>query len=92
MSWKLDSLDFDGEISHVVAKISHSETGAQHRLQIAAGFDHCPHCGHVVPKNNLGQIDIRAIIARELESLERAHAQDIAWIRKHNIPARKKAK
>jgi hypothetical protein len=91
MSVKLDDLYFDAATGHVVAKMSH-ENGAQHRLQIIGGFDSCPHCGHVVPKNNLGEVDIRAILAAELAAFEKAQADTGAWVRKFNVPLKKKAK
>lgn len=61
-------------------------TGAEHHTIIYTGHDSCPTCGHVKPKTNLGEIDLKELLKSEIAALEAAHAQTHAWAQKHNVP------
>lgn len=92
MAWQVKAQHLDKRLGMVIVHLHEPESGAEHRLQICVGADSCPLCGHVHIKTNLGQVDARAILARELEQLQADHAQQEAYARKFNIQVRKKAK
>lgn len=74
-----------GEGHHYIV-LHDPETGAEHHVMIRTGHDSCPTCGHVKPKDNLGALDLKAIVKEEIGNLEKAKAQTKEWARKHNIP------
>lgn len=66
------------------------DSGSEHRLQIVTGHEHCHHCGHVKPKDNLESIDTQQIIANEIAALNLSHANQRAYAAKHNVRVRGK--
>lgn len=58
----------------------------RHLVQIAVGSDSCPACGHLTPKDNLGQIDPKAMVAQINESLDAVRDNMHAYAEKHGIP------
>lgn len=90
--WGLLEHFLDKRLGFYIAKLSEPESESEHRLQIATGFDACPHCGHVRPKTNLGLIDGRAILAQELASLQQSHDDQDKWAAAMNVPVRKKGR
>jgi hypothetical protein len=64
------------------------ESGAEHRLQFNVGHESCPHCGHVKPQDELEKIDVKKIIAEEIDALNMSHASQRAYARRHGVPVR----
>jgi hypothetical protein len=64
------------------------ERGNRHLLQLAVGRDSCPACGTVHPKNNLGELDPAAAIARALYGLNTSQQQMLAYAGKHGLKLR----
>lgn len=64
----------DGKTSHIV--------------QIAVGADSCPACGHLTPKDNLGQLDPKAAVAEINAALNASHTAMHVYAEKHGIPIR----
>lgn len=62
------------------------EKGHTHIVQIAVGADSCPACGHAHPKDYLGQIDPKAMVAEVNANLNKSQADMLAYARKHGIP------
>lgn len=89
MSWDLKHHHFDHTLQRHYAVLHDHETGAEHHLVIHTGHDSCPHCGHVQPKTNTGELDFKAILAEQLANLEQSHAQSVAYAKRHNIPVKK---
>lgn len=90
--WQLDEHFVDKRLGMYIAKLSEPESEAEHRLQIELAHDSCPHCGHVRPKTNTHLIDGRAILAREMESLNQSHKNMDDWAARMNVPVRKKSR
>lgn len=61
------------------------EAKRQHFVQIAVGFDACPACGHVTPKDSLGEIDPKALVAEVNVQLDAANANLAAYAEKHKL-------
>jgi uncharacterized protein (UPF0212 family) len=61
------------------------ERGHRHFVQIAVGFDHCPACGYLTPKNNLGEIDPTALVAEVNVQLNAVNANLAAYAEKHKL-------
>jgi hypothetical protein len=61
------------------------ERGQQHFVQIAVGSDRCPACGHLIPKDNLGEIDPKALVAEVNVQLNAANANLAAYAEKHRL-------
>lgn len=66
-----------------------SQPPARHQLTILLGPRSCPLCGHATPFDNLGEIDPKAVLEREIAALEEASAAKRAYRLKHKIPGRK---
>jgi hypothetical protein len=64
------------------------ERGNRHLLQLAVGRDTCPACGAVHPKNNLGELDPSAAIARVQNELNTSQQQMLAYAGKHGLKLR----
>jgi hypothetical protein len=64
------------------------ERGNQHIVQIAIGADACPACGHLHPKDGLGDLDPKALVLEVAESLNKSHDEMRAYGDKHGIPIR----
>ena len=62
------------------------ETGAEHHIPLDTSHRPCPCCGHVWPIDNLGQIDLKALLKEEIGNLEKGKAQTDEWGKKHNVP------
>lgn len=84
MSYQLHQqcLDLDSGF-HVIEL--RDEHGRQHLLQLALGHDVCVACGSVTPKDNLGELDPKALIAAELERLNASHAAMMEYAAKHGL-------
>ena len=59
--------------------------GNQHIVQISVGADKCPACGAVYPKDNLAEIDPKAIVAKINNSLNKSHEAQVAYAKKHGL-------
>jgi hypothetical protein len=68
---------------HVI--LLQDESGNQHVVQIAVGAEKCPACGIAYPKDNLGAVDPKAMIASVSESLNRAQEAAMAYAKKHGL-------
>ena len=87
MSWGVKAQHVNMEIGHHIVLLENQETGGQHVLQIVLrAVDGCPHCGHIKPLDNLGQLDVPAIIAHEIANLEFIDDQLIQHAKKHQVP------
>ncbi|HEV2274435.1 MAG TPA: hypothetical protein VGR96_09730 [Acidobacteriaceae bacterium] len=64
------------------------EKGTAHVIQIAVGHASCPACGHVTPKDNLGEIDPKAVVAKVNAALDRSQQNLLTYARKHNLKIR----
>lgn len=62
------------------------ETNSEHHIAVYVNHDTCPTCGHVQPKTNTGELDIKAVIRDEIANLEQSKAQVRDSARKHNVP------
>ena len=89
MSWDVKHQHFEHDIQRHYAVLHDPTTGAEHHVIIYTGHDSCPTCGHVKPKTNTGEIDLKAIIKEELANLEQSHQQSAAFVKKHNLPVAK---
>ena len=76
---------------HIIPLIE-PETGAEHKMQITIGHASCPHCGHVTPRGNLGQLDTQQLIADELEALNQSHLAMRQHATKNRVQIRKASK
>lgn len=61
------------------------ERGNRHFVQIALGYDSCPACGEVYPKDNLAEIDPMAMVATINASLNQSRADVLAYAQKHKL-------
>jgi uncharacterized protein (UPF0212 family) len=61
------------------------ERGHQHFVQIAVGHNCCPACGAVYPKDNLGDIDPKAMLRDVAESLNKSEADVNEYAKKHGL-------
>jgi hypothetical protein len=59
-----------------------------HIVQIAIGADACPACGHLTPKDNLGQIDPKSMVAAVNESLNKSQMDMLEYAKRHGIPVK----
>jgi hypothetical protein len=64
------------------------ERGHKHMVQIAIGADACPACGAVHPKDNLGEIDPKAMIASVQKALDISRDGMQAYAKKHGVKLR----
>lgn len=63
-------------------------SGAEHKLQIVVGHDHCTHCGHVSSRSGLDEIDVKGHVQQQIDELNLSHDNQRAYARKHGIPVR----
>jgi hypothetical protein len=61
------------------------ENGVRHLVQIAVGHEACPACGAVYPKNNLGEIDPKAAVAKINAALDQSRANLLEYAKKHGV-------
>lgn len=61
------------------------EHGNRHLLQIAIGHGSCPACGAVHPKDNLGEIDPKAAVAKVSAALDRSKENMAAYAARHGV-------
>lgn len=85
MAWQVKEQYLDEAMGHHVIHLHDPEVGALHVLQIIVNHDACPLCGHVSPKTNLGDIDVKAIIAEELQNLEKSRENERSHARTHRL-------
>ncbi len=90
MSWKRVKRVVDKAIGMDIFHLEEDRSGAEHKLQIVIGHDSCPLCGHVVPKDNLGQIDPAAHERAELAALETSHANMDKYIARTGATVKKR--
>jgi hypothetical protein len=88
MSWDVVSQHIDKQLGHHIIHLQDAWSKSRHIIQIMIGKDHCPLCGHVHPKTNTGELDVRAIIARNVEALETVHANIDAHAKKWGVAVR----
>lgn len=86
MSWQIKAQHVDELLLRHYIEIHDPETGAEHHVVIYTGHNSCPACGHVQPHNNLGEIDVKALVKEEIALLEVSRQQTRAHARKHGIP------
>lgn len=88
MAWQRKREYLDLQTGMHVLTLHDPESGAEHKLQIMTGhdFESCHHCGHVKPKTNLDELDVQGLIAAEIESLNKSHANQTAYAKKHRVP------
>jgi hypothetical protein len=92
MSWRKrsghehDHIDGRTGIHHI--RLENTATGGEHHLQILLGVDACPHCSRPHPKDELGSLDPKAIIADALDMLKANHQAVLDYAAKHDIPVR----
>jgi len=86
MSWRKAEEFLDKKTGEHCIRLHEPDTDAEHHVVIHVGHDACPHCGHVRPKNNLDELDPKALIADELDALEQSHAQAHSYAQKHSVP------
>lgn len=72
---------------HVIT-LHEPETGAEHKLQVTIGPEACPHCGHLTPTSNLGELNLAEHISNEINALNQSHAQMRAYSQKHRVKIR----
>jgi hypothetical protein len=60
----------------------------RHFVQIAIGHDKCIACGRVHPKDNVDQLDPRALVAEVNAALDKSHEQMREYAKKHNLTIR----
>lgn len=89
MSWELKSQHVDKQLGMHILHLEEAWSKARHIIQILIGMDSCPLCGHVQPKTNTGEIDVPAILARELSALERVHQIIDAHAKRWNVRIRR---
>lgn len=89
MSWNLISQHIDKQQGAHILRLEDAWSKARHMIKILIGMDCCPLCGHVQPKTNTGELDVRAILARELAALERVHSNIDAHAKRWGVPVRK---
>jgi hypothetical protein len=65
-----------------------NEHGTRHVVQIAVGHHACPACGSVYPKNNVDEIDPKAVVAEVNAALDRTHQNMLDYAKKHGIRLR----
>jgi len=70
---------------HVI-KLRHGKT--EHIVQIAVGHDTCPACGRVAPKDNLGELDPKAMVQGVQDDMNKSLQAQLAYAKKHGIPIR----
>jgi uncharacterized protein (UPF0212 family) len=56
-----------------------------HFVQISVGADACPACGHVTPKNNLAELDPKALVAEINQGLDKSQEAMTAYAKKHGL-------
>ena len=64
------------------------ERGHRHLIQLAIGYDSCPACGRVHPKDNLEALDPAAAIAGVNEALNTSQRQMLTYAGKHGLRVR----
>lgn len=85
MSWQVRSQHVDIELGHHILVFHNPESGAVHVSQVVVGAAGCPLCGHVYLASADG-LDMKAIIAQELELLEKGHQQAVEHAKRHRVP------
>lgn len=89
MAWeKVHEEINEAEGMHLVV-LRESTSQAEHHLMIHLEHDSCPTCGHVKAKENLNEIDVRALIASEIAALNDSTERMRAYARKHKVPTKK---
>lgn len=86
MSYELKSQHHDEMLGRHYVVLHDPETGAEHHVAIYVGYQSCQLCGHVMPIDNLGEIDHKALIKEEIANLEAAKKQAREHAKKHGIP------
>ena len=86
MSWQMKDQHLDKALGRHYVTLHKPETGAEHHLIVLVGHDSCPACGHVTPKDNVGDLDFKAILKSEMAALEESHAQAHKYAAKHGVP------
>ena len=61
------------------------ERGNRHLLQLAIGYDACPACGAVHPKDNLGSLDPAAAVREVAQALNTSQQQMLTYAGKHGL-------
>ena len=67
------------------------EHGVQHMVQIAVGHEKCYACGAVYPKDSLGEIDPKAMVAKVNAALDQARQNRLSYAKKHGLKMRVKS-
>lgn len=88
MSWDVTHQYVEKQTGYHVIHLQDAWSKARHILQIMIGKDHCPMCGHVHPKTNTGELDMRALIATEIAALETVHSNIDAHAKKWGVAVR----
>lgn len=85
MSWKVKEEHADLSLKRHYIVLEESLTGEQHHVAIYLGHDACPTCGHVTPKTETGEIDLKMILEEEIAGLEQSAQQTLAHAVKHRV-------
>lgn len=75
---------------HIIPLIHPS--GAEHKLQINVRHESCPHCGHVHPQTELGELDVKKIVEDEIALLNQNQAAVADYVARHRLPVRGKTR
>lgn len=62
-----------------------NEHGARHMVQVAVGHASCPACGSVHLRDEHGQTDPKAMVARAIEALNASERQLAEYAREHRL-------
>jgi hypothetical protein len=92
MAWQVKEQHVDLSLGRHYIVLHEPISGAEHHIAVYVGHDSCALCGHASPKTNTGDLDMKAILKKEIEALEASHAQTAAHARKHNVPILKAGK
>ena len=84
MGFSIHAQHVDMDSGHHVVELR-DERGNRQFVQITLKHDTCIACGRVKPKDNLGELDPKALIAAELERLNASHAAMMEYAAKHGL-------
>jgi len=89
MSWRKKSGPEHDHINGLTGahhiRLENTVTGADHHIQIMLGAEHCAHCKRPHPKDDLGVVDPKAIVAEAIEMLNGNHNAVLEYAAKHGI-------
>lgn len=75
----------DGRTGVHVVRLHNPVTDGEHLVHILLGADSCSHCKRPFPKDDLGAVDPKAIVAEALAILRDNHEAVMAYAEKHGL-------